>query len=257
MPTAPVWFISHGAPDLVLRDQPATQFLTRLRLGDIKGLVVISAHWFSRSELQVNVEPNPALMYDFYGFPEPLYRIRWPASSPGWLQRAVSDGLAAAGLDATPVRRELDHGVWSPLSLMDPASETPLVQISIPASFTPAQLWHLGEALQGLRAQGIGILASGAITHNLGALGPDGSPPPVWAKEFVDWLEQAMARGDRPALEDYRARAPGAVSAHPHDDHLRPLFVALGAAAMDKPTRLHQSWDYGSLYMGAYRFGQG
>ena len=81
MAIAPVWFISHGAPDLVLRDQPATQFLATLRLGGIKGLVVISAHWFSRTDLQINVEPKPALMYDFYGFPEPLYRMRWPASS--------------------------------------------------------------------------------------------------------------------------------------------------------------------------------
>ncbi len=81
MSLAPVWFISHGAPDLVLREQPATRFLRTLRLGELKGLVVISAHWFSR-ELQINVEPKPALMYDFYGFPEPLYRMRWPASSP-------------------------------------------------------------------------------------------------------------------------------------------------------------------------------
>ncbi|MBV7597685.1 class III extradiol ring-cleavage dioxygenase [Aeromonas sp. sia0103] len=255
MAIAPVWFISHGAPDLVLRDQPATQFLTKLRLGDIKGLVVISAHWFSRGEPQLNVEPSPALMYDFYGFPAPLYQIRWPAKSPAWLQEAVSDQLLLAGLPASPVRRELDHGVWSPLSLMDPQSELPLVQLSIPAGFTPAQLWQLGEALQGLRAQGIAILASGAITHNLRALGPDDSPVPDWASRFVRWLEQAMSDGDRPALEDYRARAPGAVESHPHDDHLRPLFVALGAAGQDKPHKLHDSWDYGSLYMGSYRFG--
>jgi 4,5-DOPA dioxygenase extradiol len=138
---------------------------------------------------------------------------------------------------------------------MDPQGEIPLVQLSIPANFTPAQLWQLGEALQGLRAQGIGILASGAITHNLRALGPDDSPVPGWARTFVSWLEQSMDEGDRAALEDYRARAPGAVESHPHDDHLRPLFVALGAAGSDRPTRLHQSWDYGSLYMGAYRFG--
>ena len=131
MSIAPVWFISHGAPDLVLRDQPATRFLKQLRLEGARGLVVISAHWFSRSELQINVEPNPALMYDFYGFPEPLYQIRWPATSPQWLQEAVSDQLLLAGLPATPVRRELDHGVWSPLSLMDPDSELPLVQIAI------------------------------------------------------------------------------------------------------------------------------
>lgn len=254
MSLAPVWFISHGAPDLVLREQPATRFLRTLRLGELKGLVVISAHWFSR-ELQINVEPKPELMYDFYGFPEPLYRMRWPASSPEWLQQGVSDQLALAGLTATPVRRELDHGVWSPLSLIDPNSEIPLVQISTPTSFTPAQLWQLGEVLGALRSQGIGILASGAITHNLRALAPEGSPVPEWASQFVDWLEQKMADEDRLALLDYRQQAPGAVESHPHDDHLRPLFVALGAADGVAPTRLHESWDGGSLYMGAYRFG--
>lgn len=254
MSLSPVWFISHGAPDLVLCEQPATRFMRTLRLGALKGLVVISAHWFSR-ELQINIEPKPALMYDFYGFPEPLYRMRWPASSPEWLQQGVSDQLVMAGLAAIPVRRELDHGVWSPLSLIDPDSKIPLVQISIPASYTPAQLWQLGEGLGALRSHGIGILASGAITHNLQALGPEDSPVPQWASQFVDWLEQTMADEDRLALLDYRQRAPGALESHPHDDHLRPLFVALGAADGVAPTRLHESWDGGSLYMGAYRFG--
>ncbi|KHE15974.1 extradiol ring-cleavage dioxygenase, partial [Aeromonas hydrophila] len=81
------------------------------------------------------------------------------------------------------------------------------------------------------------------------------SPVPGWARSFVNWLELTMSEGDRVALEDYRARAPGAVESHPHDDHLRPLFVALGAAGQDKPVKLHDSWDGGSLYMGSYRFG--
>ncbi|MGB6187274.1 MAG: class III extradiol ring-cleavage dioxygenase [Aeromonas molluscorum] len=251
---SPVWFISHGAPDLVLRDQPATRFMKDLSLGPLKGLVVISAHWFSR-ELEVNVAHNPALMYDFHGFPDALYRIRWSASSPAWLQQALQDALQQGGLAAQPVLRELDHGVWSPLSLLDANSETPLVQISIPAGMNTAELWRLGEALAPLRQQGIGILASGAITHNLRALGPDGSPPPSWAKAFAHWLEEKMDHQDKAALLDYRDQAPGAVQSHPHDDHLRPLFVALGAAGADKSIRLHDSWDYGSLYMGSYRFG--
>ncbi|MCV5604538.1 hypothetical protein OFN09_31385, partial [Escherichia coli] len=87
-----------------------------------------------------------------------------------------------------------------------------------------------------------GIIASGAITHNLRALAPEGSPVPEWASQFVDWLEQKMADQDRLALLDYRRLAPGAVESHPHDDHLRPLFVALGAADGVAPTRLHESW---------------
>ncbi|PJG60038.1 DODA-type extradiol aromatic ring-opening family dioxygenase [Aeromonas cavernicola] len=253
MSSAPVWFISHGAPDLVLRDQSAAHFLRSLRLQDVKGLVVISAHWFSH-RLELNVEPNPSLMYDFYGFPESLYQMRWPASSPRWLQQMVSDQLVQAGLMVASIRRELDHGVWSPLSLIDPDSEIPLVQISIPSRFTPLELWQLGEALAPLRSQGVGILASGAIIHNLRELGPQGSSVPRWASQFVNWLEGKMAAGEQEMLLNYRKIAPGAMESHPYDDHLRPLFVALGAADGVSPTRLHDSWDCGSLYMGAYRF---
>ena len=254
MSIAPVWFISHGAPDLVLRDQPATHFLKNLRLGDLKGLVVISAHWFTRSELQINVEPNPALMYDFYGFPEPLYHIRWPANSPLWLQEAVSDQLLLAGLPAEPVRRELDHGVWSPLSLMDPASSVPLVQLSIPASFTPRQLWQLGRRCSscaprdrhpGLRRHHPQPAGTGAGELAGAGLGPQ--------------LRQLAGADHERGRPGGAGRLPGtgagAVESHPHDDHLRPLFVALGAAGQDKPVKLHDSWDGGSLYMGSYRFG--
>ena len=107
---SPVWFISHGAPDLVLRDEPATRFMKDLSLAPVTGLVVISAHWFSR-ELEINSAHNPALMYDFHGFPDTLYRVRWPASSPAWLQQAVQETLQQGGLAAKPTQRELDHEI--------------------------------------------------------------------------------------------------------------------------------------------------
>lgn len=252
---APVWFISHGAPDLVIRRQCATTFLEGLTLpDDLKGLVVISAHWFSQ-ELQINLQPGPELMYDFYGFPDALYEIRWPGHTPAWLGERLLALFAAEAMPLQGVARPFDHGVWSPLSLIDPEATTPLVQISIPASWSPAQLWQLGALLTPLRSEGIAILASGAITHNLRALEWDGGRTAPWASDFVTWLESAMAAQDKSALIDYRARAPHAAMAHPHDDHLRPLFIALGAAGADQPERLHQSWDLGNLYMGSYRFG--
>lgn len=255
MSSAPVWFISHGSPDLVIRRQPATEFLEQLTLpADLKGLVVISAHWFSQN-LQVSVQPGDELMYDFYGFPDELYQLRWPGQTPGWLSERLLSLFAAEALPVDAVARPFDHGVWSPLLLVDPKAQVPVVQLSIPAGFNPQQLWQLGELLAALREEGIGIMASGAITHNLRALNWESGKTDRWATDFVDWLEAAMVRQDREALLDYRARAPHAAMAHPHDDHLRPLFVALGAANGDATIPLHQSWDLGNLHMGAYRFG--
>lgn len=168
---------------------------------------MISAHWFSRSELQINVEPNPALMYDFYGFPEPLYQIRWPATSPQWLQEAVSDQLPLAGLPATPVRRELDHGVWSPLSLMDPDSELPWCRSpSRPVSPRPS-CGNWGRHCRGCASKGSASSLSGAITHNLRALEWDGSPVPQWGEPVCPLAGADHGSGRQGAL---KSTGPGA-----------------------------------------------
>lgn len=246
---APVWFISHGSPDLVLRRPPACAFLETARLERVQALAVLSAHWYSQAP-QIGCSSGHELMYDFYGFPDPLYQIRWPGKSTDALVERVA-GL----LDAQVSPRPFDHGVWSPLSLMDPQGKIPLLQISLPEPWSPAALWALGERLSMLRHEGIGIVASGSLTHNLGALKWRGGEPDPWASHFIDWLEAKLQDDDKGALLEYRAQAPHAVLAHPVDDHLRPLFVALGAAGEAPWTRLHESWDLGNLYMGCYRWG--
>ncbi|MEW7864346.1 DODA-type extradiol aromatic ring-opening family dioxygenase [Aeromonas diversa] len=247
---APVWFISHGSPDLVLRRPSACAFLEGMHLEGIRALIVLSAHWYSR-EPQIGISSGQALMYDFYGFPEPLYQIRWPGHSSRELVERV---CAQLGEGVETLIRPFDHGVWSPLSLMDPEGAIPLLQLSLPEGWSPAALWAFGERLAQLRGEGIGILASGSLTHNLGALKWRGGEPDPWASHFIDWLEEKMQSGDHSALQDYRTLAPHAAMAHPVDDHLRPLFIALGAAGGGAPTRLHASWDLGNLYMGSYRW---
>ena len=157
---------------------------------------------------------------------------------------------AAAGRPARhPGAPQLDHGVWSPSPLMDPDSELPWCRSpSRPTSPRPS-CGNWGEALQGLREQGIGILASGAITHNLRALGPDGSPVPQWASQFARWLEQTMAEGDRGR---WKITGPGRRARWNPIPRRSPAPPVCGArrGGGRQTRKLHDSWDYGSLYMG-------
>ena len=145
----------------------------------------------------------------------------------------VAELLAADGLPATlDERRPFDHGVWVPLSLMYPRADIPVVQVSLPSQAGPELQTRIGHALSSLRKQGVLLIGSGSITHNLRELdwhaGPESVEP--WALAFRDWMIDKLAANDEPALHDYRQQAPHAVRSHPSDEHLLPLFTALGAA---------------------------
>ena len=151
----------------------------------------------------------------------------------------------------------LDHGAWVPLSLMYPAADIPVAQLSLQPDKDPA--WHiaLGRALRPLSEQGVLIIGSGSITHNLRALfqHPPGAPAPDWVTEFCDWMAERIQAGDLAALSAYRTRAPHAVQNHPTDEHLLPLFVALGAAdKIDSAVQLNHVMTYGILAMDAWLF---
>jgi 4,5-DOPA dioxygenase extradiol len=153
--------------------------------------------------------------------------------------------------------RGLDHGAWVPLSLMYPQADIPATQLSIQPGQNPA--WHiaLGRALQPLREQGVLIIGSGSITHNLRAIfqHPQGEPVPQWVSEFCDWIAAKIQSGDLEALSAYRSRAPHAAQNHPTDEHLLPLFVALGAAnKIDVAQHLNHVMTYGFLAMDAWLF---
>ncbi|MBI3453467.1 MAG: dioxygenase [Rhodospirillales bacterium] len=254
----PTVFVSHGAPTLIGEEVPARDFLAGLggAFGRPKEILVASAHWETAKPTFGTVE-KPETIHDFYGFPDELYRLRYPApGAPGLAGRAIemlqSTGLAASRDD----QRGLDHGAWVPLMLMYPGADIPATQISLQHPLGPAHHLAVGRALAGLRDEGVLVLGSGSATHNLSRLdwGANGAPA-AWAKDFDDWLDERLAAGDADALVDYRARAPGAALAHPRDEHLLPLFVALGAAGEGaRGKRLHASFTHGNLSMAAYRF---
>jgi 4,5-DOPA dioxygenase extradiol len=259
MSSTPAFFVSHGAPTLPLEDSPARHFISRLgaELPPPRAILAISAHW-ETDRPAVSAAAQPETIHDFQGFPEALYRLRYPAAGSPELAHRVVELLRERGLDADiDPARGLDHGAWTPLLLMYPQAEFPVTQLSIQPHQDAAHHWRIGEALRPLREDGVLILASGSATHNLREFRGNtaDSEPAAWARAFGEWLAVTLEQGRTEDLLGYRERAPEAVRNHPTDEHLLPLFVAAGAGTPGAlPKRIHSSYAYGVIGMDAYRF---
>lgn len=261
MSALPTVFVSHGPPTLALERHPVVDFLRGAAAGWPRpnAILCVSAHWETEVPA-VSSAPAPVTVHDFYGFPEPLYRLRYPAPGAPDLTARVAQLLAAGGFAAArDADQGLDHGAWVPLLLMYADAAIPVAQLAIQHHLGPHHHLALGRALAPLRDEGVLILASGNTTHNLrDALqhlrGASAEPPapPSWALAFDAWVNAAVERGDRAALADYRTQAPHAAMAHPRDEHYLPLLVAAGAGGRGRV--LHTSFMLGSLSMGAYAF---
>ena len=225
----PTLFLSHGAPPLA--DDPIwTRELAdwSAALPRPRAVLIVSAHW-EDAPLTLGATTTVPLVYDFWGFPERYYRVRYPA--PG-APRLAADVRKLLGDVHQDPARGLDHGAYVPLAEMYPAADVPVLQMSMP-TLDPQVLLELGRRLAPLRDDGVLIIGSGFTTHNLRALAPAGNDratAPNWSVEFDEWVERAVATGDVDALLDFEHRAPAARWAHPRTDHFAPLFVALGAA---------------------------
>lgn len=225
----PTLFLSHGAPPLA--DDPVwTRELAdwAAALPRPRAVLIVSAHW-EDAPLALGATTTVPLVYDFWGFPERYYRVRYPA--PG-APRLAADVVKLLGDVRQDPTRGLDHGAYVPLAAMYPAADVPVLQISMP-TLDPQALLALGRRLAPLRDTGVLIVGSGFTTHNLRALDPAGNDratAPSWSVEFDDWVQRTVAAGDVDALLDFEHRAPAARIAHPRTDHFAPLFVALGAA---------------------------
>jgi 4,5-DOPA dioxygenase extradiol len=257
----PSVFVSHGAPTLAVESNDTTDFLKRLgsELGRPLAILCVSAHW-DTARPALSAAGRPETIHDFGGFPEELYRIQYPAPGAPALAARAAGLLEAAGFECEVVRdRGLDHGAWVPLRLMYPDADVPVTQLSVQPQLDPRHHLRLGRALATLRDEGVLVLATGSATHNLGRIDfRGGTDAPDWAAEFDEWLSAKIEDGSVEELLDYRRLAPHAASAHPTDEHLLPLFVALGAGAEGETARgrsLHRGWTMGSLSMAAYVFG--
>ena len=255
---APALFISHGAPTFALEPGELGQKLGRLgaTLDGVRAVVVVSPHW-QTAGLRVSSHPTPETIHDFYGFPDALYTLRYPvASSPEAAQMVVTL-IEDAGLQARlDPEQGLDHGVWVPLRHLRPEADIPVTCVSLPIDATPQSAWQLGQALAPLRKRNMLILASGSLTHNLSEFrGPTVTEVSPYVTEFARWMKDQVQCRDQASLTQYRQLAPHAVRAHPTEEHLLPLFVALGATnASDQFEEITSEVRYGMLSMASYRW---
>jgi 4,5-DOPA dioxygenase extradiol len=257
MTHAPALFVSHGAPTFAL--DPGVLGAKLSQFGSqwpgLAGVAVVSAHW-QTAGVEVMRTAAPETIHDFGGFPQALYRIRYPApGAPGEAEYSAallkSAGIAAAFED----QRGLDHGAWVPLLYLFPAADVPVFQISLPFAFNAQKAFELGRALGALRRRGVLIMGSGSLTHNLREIGQTDPSYPQYAQEFTSWIRAQVQSRDIDALLDYRNRAPHAKRAHPTEEHFLPLLVAVGASEeADSVQVIDGGMTYGVLSMESYAF---
>jgi 4,5-DOPA dioxygenase extradiol len=256
---APVLFVSHGAPTVAVEPGAFGAALAAwaARRPPPRAVAVVSAHWSTAREIAVTSAARHRLVHDFTGFPEALYRIAWPApGAPDVAARAVAQ-LEAAGFRARldPVRG-LDHGAWVPLRIAWPEPSVPVVQLALPQ--LPAdRLQSVGAALRPLRDDGVLVVCSGGVVHNLTRLDwgrPEG-PPDAWAAAFDGWVAGRLAARDAEGLARWREDGPHAELAAPTSEHLDPLLVAVGATHPDDvPVTVHEGFTFGNLSMRTVAF---
>lgn len=255
----PTLFLSHGAPTLPIDPAMPREGFTALaqHLPRPKSILMLSAHWYTQRPA-VSTATQPETIHDFYGFPRALYEIQYPApGAPETAQRAAAL-LRAQGVEVDEEAHGLDHGAWVPMLLMFPDADVPVAQLSIQPHADAAYHFAVGRALRELRDEGVMVVGSGQITHNLRqadfSARPEDADPRV--AEFTDWFESRLAARDIDALLDYRRQAPHAVLMHPTDEHLLPVFAALGAADDDYTLGVQSLGTYQrALAMTNYVFG--
>lgn len=263
MTVFPPLFLSHGAPNMALHDTPVRNFMAHLGADYPKpdAIVSVSAH-FETDGVAVVTDPKPEMIYDFRGFEPELYEVQYPAAGHPELAEEIAQRISDQGLPVTRMdKRGFDHGTWVPLSLVWPEADIPIVQVSIDPNESPAFHHKLGLALQHLPARNIAVIGTGNITHNLQALFGKGNDQELdenikqWVEQFLSWFDSELESGKPDNVLNYRDNAPFAAENHPTDEHLLPIFVAMGAAGQGYSARkIHQSYEFDFLAMDAWEF---
>jgi aromatic ring-opening dioxygenase catalytic subunit (LigB family) len=265
--TLPTFFISHGGgpwPWMKNEMGPLYAELERslhampAQIGERpKAVLMVSAHW-EQPEFTLMTNPAPGMLYDYGGFPEHTYHVKYPAPGSPALAARVRALLEAKGIAAREdAERGFDHGMFAPMAVAWPEADVPVVQLSLKRGLDPQAHLALGRALAPLRDEGIAIVGSGLSYHNLRAFGPQAKAP---SAAFDAWLDATLAIPDAARRADTLAAwetAPAARLAHPREEHLLPLMVALGAAEHDPAVRVyHEDSFMGGLTVSSYLFGQ-
>lgn len=259
----PVLFLSHDDPSQVVNaEHPSYKFLNSLsaQLVAPKAIICISAHW-ETSTPSVSGAGRLETIHDFYGFPASFYQLNYDVNGNPPLAREVAKLLKNQNIDAKiDLRRGIDHGAWCVLKLLFPEANIPVIQLSINPQGTAEEHFAIGNAIKSLREQNVLIIASGTTTHNLSAWKPNmamhGSAED-YVIHFRDWLIDNLNKKNFNSLFNYLEEAPFALKNHPSQDHILPLFTALGAANDDEPTHIiDDSYIYGHFSMASFIWGQ-
>lgn len=250
-------FVSHGSPMTALDQGPYAQALAAFgKTVAPSAILVISAHW-QEPGIRITSAKSPELIYDFGGFPRELHELTYPAPGSPELAAQVAAELRIVGMDAAlDEKRGWDHGVWVPLRLLFPEARIPVVQISLPMGWSPRQLYRVGEALRGLQSQGVLILGSGGLVHNLRLMNwaEKNAATDSWAREFQEWVWQAASKHDLESLFNYQKLAPHVSRAVPTPEHFVPLFPVLGAGGDYKQAvPIFEGFEHGNMSMCSFQ----
>ncbi|CAL9114400.1 unnamed protein product [Musa textilis] len=256
------FFLSHGSPTLSIDESlPARGFLKswRSKVFQVvpRAILIISGHWETDSPTVNVINGRNDTIYDFYGFPKPMYKLKYPAPGAPNLAKRVRELLQNAGFGRVKEdkTRGLDHGAWVPLMLMYPEADIPVCQLSVQTNKDATYHYNMGKALAPLRDEGVLIIGSGSATHNLRILNRESQNVEKRALDFDTWLTESLINGRHDDVNNYEEKAPNAKMAHPWPDHFYPLHVALGAAGEQaKAELIHSSWSYAALSYSSYRF---
>jgi 4,5-DOPA dioxygenase extradiol len=249
----PVGFVGHGAPTTALDDRKGGEWLRWAQsMPKPKAILVVSAHW-EEAPLTIGSTTRMPLVYDFYGFPDEMYALRYDAPGAPALADRVEALVRGRVKSQRDPERGLDHGTWVPLLRMYPKADVPVLQVSIPSHYA-RDLYEVGRALAPLRDEGVLLLGSGNVTHNLGRIG--GGQTPAWASDFDAWIEDATRRKDLDLLADWERKAPASRIAHPTREHFVPLLFAAAAAEPGGDTSFPVAgFEGGSISRRCVQFG--
>jgi 4,5-DOPA dioxygenase extradiol len=242
-------FLCHGGPTLAIETNEYTSFLKELgeRIKP-KAIVVFTAHWESEVTTISSTDDAYEMIYDFYGFPKELYSLKYGALGSTKLASKLQALLKANDIESQlNTTRGLDHGVWDILYLMYPEANVPVVQVSVNPFMSMDKQYKLGEAIKSLSQEDILVIGSGSTVHNLGTVNWNATEPVKWAVEFDSWLIEKIENNEKEALFEYRGEAPYAKAAIPREEHIVPLFIAMGSGQSDNARLLHRSYAYGTL----------